>query len=230
MQDLVAATAFFLGIHLGIAGTKVRDALVARIGEKAFRIGFAVLSVAGLVWLIRAYSRAPLVPLWSPPSWMLYVTIALAFVGALYVVIGLLTPTPTTVNRGKLLDSAEVVRGIVRITRHPFLWGVALWALGHLLVNGDAASMLVFGMFLVLALVGTVSIDAKRRRRYGDRWDRFAAATSNVPFGAIASGRNRLSFAEIGVWRIAVALGVVAAILFFHAAVFGGAPLRAFTS
>jgi uncharacterized membrane protein len=229
MQDLVAATVFFLGIHLGIAGTRVRDAIVARTGEKVFRISFAALSIAGLVWLIRAYSRAPVVAVWSPPSWMIYVTIALAFVGAMYVVIGLLTPTPTTVNRGKLLESPDVVRGVVRITRHPFLWGVALWALGHLLVNGDAASMLVFGMFLVLAIIGTVSIDAKRRRRYGDKWDRFAAATSNVPFAAIASGRNRFSLGEIGLWRIAVAIAVLATTLYLHAAVFGGAPLRAFT-
>ncbi len=229
MQDLVAATAFFLGIHLGIAGTRVRDVIVARTGEKVFRAVFAGLSIVGLVWLIRAYSRAPDVPVWNPPLWMHYVAIALVAVGAMLVVIGLLTPTPTTVSRGRLLDSADVVRGMVRITRHPFLWGVALWALGHVFVNGDAASMLLFGMFLVLALVGTVSIDAKRRRRYGDKWDQFAATTSNVPFGAIASRRNRLSIAEIGIWRIAVAVAVLATTLYFHGAVFGGAPLRAFT-
>jgi uncharacterized membrane protein len=225
MQDLIAATAFFLGIHLGIAGTRVRDAIVARIGEKMFRAVFAVLSIAGLVWLIRAYSRAPQVPVWDSPPWAQYVAIALAAVGAMFVVIGLLTPTPTTVNRGRLLDSPDVVRGMVRITRHPFLWGVALWALGHLLVNGDAASMLLFGMFFVLALVGTVSIDAKRRRRYADKWDQFAVTTSNVPFGAIAARRNRLSIAEIGIWRIAVAIGVFATTLYFHSAWFGGAPL-----
>jgi uncharacterized membrane protein len=230
VQDLVAATAFFLGLHLGIAGTRVRDAIVARIGEKAFRGLFAALSVVGLVWIIRAYSRAPLVPVWEPAQVLHLAAIVLVFVGVLYVVIGLLTPTPTTVNRGRLLDDAGVVRGMVRITRHPFLWGVALWALGHLLANGDAGSMLVFGMFLVLALVGTVSIDAKRRRRYGDRWERFAAATSNVPFAAIAAGRNRVSIAEIGLWRIAVAIAVFAAALYFHSAVFGGAPLAAFRS
>jgi uncharacterized membrane protein len=224
MRNLIAATAFFLAIHLGIAGTTVRDAIVARTGMKAFRAVFAVLSVIGLVWIVRAYQGAPIVPLWDSPSWARYVTIGLTFIGLLLVVIGLTTPNPTTANFEPLLKRDDVVRGIVRVTRHPFLWGVALWSVAHLLVNGHLAALVVFGMFLVLTLVGTVSIDAKRKRRYGDQWDRFAAATSNVPFGAIAAGRNRLVPGEIGLWRIAAALAAFAIVFYFHAAWFGARP------
>jgi uncharacterized membrane protein len=225
MSDLIAAVAFFLAIHLGIAGTRARAAIVRRTGEKAFSGMFAVLSLAGIVWIVRAYSRAPVEHLWASPPWVRYLAIALAFVGFLLVVIGLLTPNPTTASFGGLVKRDGIVRGMLRVTRHPFLWGVALWALGHLAANGDLASVILFGSFLFLALVGTVSIDAKRRDRYGDQWERFAGATSNVPFGAIAAGRTTFALAEIGLWRIGVALAAFALTFYFHAAIFGAPPL-----
>jgi len=55
---------------------------------------------------------------------------------------------------------------MLRITRHPFLWGAAIWALGHLLVNGDAVSIILFGSILVLSLFGTASIDASAAARW----------------------------------------------------------------
>ncbi len=119
------------------------------------------------------------------------------------------------------LDRADVVKGMLRITRHPFLWGVAIWAAGHLLVNGDRAGLVLFGAMLVLAIFGTVSIDGKRARALGDRWDGFAAQTSNVPFAAILAGRQSLKVGEIGWWRIALAVIVYAALLFGHPYAFG---------
>src|ERR1700738_5279716 len=58
-------------------------------------------------------------------------------------------------------------RGIVRVTRHPFLTGVGLWALVHLIGNGDVASLFFFATWAIVALAGTASIDAKRRRLLG---------------------------------------------------------------
>jgi len=110
---------------------------------------------------------------------------------------------------------------MLRITRHPFLWGVAIWAIGHLIVNGDPASMVLFGTMLVLALFGTASIDAKRRRALGPKWDAFAAQTSNAPFGAIASGRQKLSLGEVGWWRILLAIAVWALLAWAHPFLFG---------
>ncbi|MGQ0834861.1 MAG: NnrU family protein [Gammaproteobacteria bacterium] len=225
MRNLIAAAAFFLLIHFGVAGTKLRDAIVARIGMRPYRAVFSILSLGGIVWLVAAYSRAPLVPLWTAPPWTKYVALVLVFAAFPLVVIGLLTPNPTTANFESLLKRDNVVQGMIRITRHPFLWGVALWALAHLIVNGDAASLVLFGSFLFLALAGTASIDAKRKRAFGDQWERFAAATSNVPFAAIGSGRNRLVIGEIGLWRIAVAVVLFAVVLYFHTPWFGARPL-----
>jgi uncharacterized membrane protein len=114
---------------------------------------------------------------------------------------------------------------MVRITRHPFLWGVALWASVHLIINGDLASLILFGSLLLLAVGGTLSIDAKRRRNGGEQWIKFAEVTSDVPFAAIAAGRNRLgpALAEIGSWRFLAAILAYAVAFYLHGRL--GAPL-----
>jgi len=106
------------------------------------------------------------------------------------------------------------------------LWGVGLWALVHLIVNGDLASVILFGSLLLLALGGTVAIDAKRRRRYGNGWAQFAQSTSSVAFAAILSGRNSIvsALSEIGIARPLIAVLAYALIFCFHGRLFG-APL-----
>ena len=88
-------------------------------------------------------------------------------------------------------------------------------------MKGDRASIVLFGSQLPLAIFGTLSIDAKRKRALGATWDGFAAQTSNVPFAAILSGRQPLKIGGIGWWRIALAIVVYAGILMGHAAAFG---------
>jgi uncharacterized membrane protein len=139
----------------------------------------------------------------------------------LFVAIGLMTPSPTAVGGESRLHQADPVKGILRVTRHPFLWGVTLWAAMHLVVNGDAAAAVLFGTFLIVAVVGPLSIDAKRRKQFGPAWARFADASSSVPFLAIVQGRNSLQIRELGWWRIVVALLAFASVLYFHAALFG---------
>jgi len=101
------------------------------------------------------------------------------------------------------------------------MWGIALWAGVHALARGDAASLVFFGSFVVLALAGTRLIDARKADSLGAEWARFAAVTSNVPFTAIVEGRNRLSWGEIGVKRVAVGLVLYAVIVLAHPWLFG---------
>jgi uncharacterized membrane protein len=226
MPDLIAASAYFLLIHFGVSGTRLRDLLTARLGAGRYRGAFALASILGLVWMIYAYRHAPTVLLWGLLLGLRPAAYVLVFIAFLFVVIGLATPSPTRVGmESKLGQGADVAKGIVRITRHPFLWGIALWALVHVLVNGDVASLILFGSLLVLAVGGTFSIDAKRRRVFGAQWLQFATVTSAVPFAAIAAGRNRLGPAllEIGVWRPLAALVVYVVVFYLHGRV--GLPL-----
>jgi uncharacterized membrane protein len=226
MSGLMLASAFFLLIHFAVSGTRLRDALTARLGEGPYRGLFALASVIGLVWMIFAYRHSPYIPLWGLFLGLRPVAYVLVLLGFLLAVIGLTTPNPTLVGmESKLSQGGDVARGVVRITRHPFLWGVALWALAHLIVNGDLASLILFGSLLVLAVGGTASIDAKRRRRFGGQWASFAKVTSAVPFAAIAAGRNQLGAAltEIGMARVLAA--VVAYAIGFYVHGWLGLPL-----
>lgn len=229
MNSFAIALAAFVLLHVGISATGLRAMIVGRIGEGPYRIAFALASLIILAWLIFAFGAVradpfdPLTrqPLWSPPDWLRWPAMVLVFLGFMLAVTGLFTPGPTLAGyEAKGLALAEPARGVLRITRHPFLWGVALWGAGHLLANGERYSVMLFGALALMAVFGARSIDRKGRARNPEAWDKFAAVTSNAPFVAIAQGRNKLVLGEIG-WRALVALAVFVLIGLLHQQVIG---------
>ena len=223
MISLALAALAFLGIHLGVSGTALRDRAVAAVGLRGYMVAFSVASVGAIVWLVLAYQSAPYVPTWGQLEAWKPVMIVLMLPAFLLVVIGLTTPNPTAVAQEGLVDRAP--QGIVRITRHPFLVGVALWSGLHLIGNGDVASLLFFAALAITAAAGTVSIDAKRRRALGAKaWDAFASRTSIVPFAAIVAGRNSLDVRGMGWWRPVAGVAAYALMLGGHAHLVGVSP------
>lgn len=225
MTTIFLAAVFFVGIHLLVAGTGLRDRLVEVLGERGYLGLFSLLAFAGIVWLSRSFAgAAPHAPWWNG-SGIRPVVSVLMFFAFQFVAIGLTTPSPTATGGEGALETEDPAKGMLRITRHPFLWGVAIWGLCHLLVNPDAPSFLFFGSLLLLAVLGPLSIDGKRKRKHGERWERFAGVTSNVPFAAIGAGRNHLALGEVGLWRIALGIALYAAFLALHPWLFGVSPL-----
>jgi uncharacterized membrane protein len=223
MVSLALAGLFFIAIHLGVAGTTLRDRVVALAGPRGYLALFSLASLAGIVWLTGAYRGSDYLPLWVAPEWWKLVADVLMLPAFVLVVAGLSTPNPTAVAQEGLVGRKP--QGIVQVTRHPFLIGVALWAALHLVANGDAASVLFFGALLIVAAAGPASIDAKRRRALGEQaWGAFASRTSVLPFGAMAAGRASLDLAGIGWWRLLA--GVVAYALFIggHRHIIGVSP------
>ena len=227
MTMLWAAAAVFLGIHVLISGTRVRDAITGTIGENAYTGLFSLASLAVIVWLVIAFNHAngsvddrQLYSLGIGVKHLAIPVVALAFFLGVQ---GLLAPNPTSVRQEGAVAKESTIHGVVRITRHPFLWGVALWAGFHVAANGNLASVIFFGTFLVLSLVGTFSIDAKRKRKLGAAWTEFASKTSNIPFGAALRG-NPLRLGESFGWRFGVAMLVFLAVLFSHAHLFHASP------
>jgi uncharacterized membrane protein len=229
MNWLIAAVAFWIALHVGVAGSPLRRALIAGIGDNGYRILFSALSALGIIWLARAYGAATtpetFFGLRVVDDWMLWVP-AVIMPLALVLFVGAVTvKNPTAVGGADALREGEPARGILRITRHPMLWAFTLWAAAHLIANGDLASTLMFPAIIVVSVAGMFSIDRKRRREAGADWERFERATSILPFAAIMAGRNRFVFEEIGLWRVLVALAAWAVLVALHPMVLGLAAL-----
>jgi len=223
MTALALSALSFIGIHIGVSGTTLRDRAVGRIGLNAYMVAFSIASVAALVWLIGSYKDSAYLPTWGMLEVWKPVMLVLMLPAFLLVVVGLTTPNPTSVAQEAL--AAQPTRGIVQVTRHPFLMGVALWSALHLVGNGDMASLLFFGAMLVVSVAGALSIDAKRRRVLGDAaWDVFARRTSVVPFAAILGGRAKLDLPGIGLWRLGGGIAAYALMLGGHLHLVGVNP------
>jgi uncharacterized membrane protein len=188
MTLLIVGIIVFLGLHLLPTVSGLRDRLVSRFGQNGYRALFSLLSIAGFVLLVYGFAKAPVVQVWSPPGWTRWVAIVLML--------------PAFV----VLVAAYVPGRIKARLKHPFLVAIKIWALAHLIANGDLASIILFGSFLAYAVYDRITL--KRR-----------AARGLVTVPASGPPRNDV---------IAVVLGTVLYVVFLvwlHPLLIGTAPL-----
>lgn len=180
MTLLILGLIVFFAIHLVPTAPALEARAVDRVGANGWRGLFSLIATAGLFLIVAGMARAPYIVLW--PASPLARGLALIAVPVAFV----------------LLAAAYLPSNVKRVTPHPMLWAVTLWACAHLLANGDVAGVLLFGSFLVYALI--------------DRW------SSNRRGAAVARGRQPL-------WADALALvaGLIGAVLVahYHASLFG---------
>jgi uncharacterized membrane protein len=222
VTNLIAAACVFLVIHLAVSGTMLRDRIVGGIGEGPYTGLFALASLAAIVWMCIAYNQASA----SLDNVTLFdaghardIAIPFIFLAFVLVVPGVTRSNPTSAGQG-----AAKIDGVLRITRHPFLWGVAIWSGAHLIATGTLASAIFFATFFVLATLGTRAIDGKVKRKRPAEWQAISAQTSNIPFAAIAAGRNKFVASEYFDWRFDVAVVLFGGFLYFHNWIFGVSP------
>jgi uncharacterized membrane protein len=183
---MIAGLAIFLGVHTVTTQRDVRAAMIARYGASAYKIGYSVLSGIGLVLIVYGFAKyraAGMIPVWEPPTGMRHLALAVMLPAVIIFV-------------------SAYLRGYIwRFFKHPMLVAIKLWALMHLLANGDLGSIILFGSFLAWAVFDRISLKSRE--------DDGAPA---IPFGGV---RNDV---------LAVAVGLVAyvALVFaFHPAVIG---------
>ena len=202
MWLMILAGLIFLLTHLGVSSTNLRTRLVGMMGERAYLGLYSLLAAATLGYMIWVYIEVPRYGyFWElDPNlyWAPKILMPIAFV---FLLGGFMVRNPTIVGlEGSLKDPEQkdqLVRGLTRITRHPFQWSVVLWSVSHMVANGDVVSVVFFGTFAILGLAGGILIDRKKAGSLGDDWLPFAAATSNIPLAAILTGRNRLVVKEL---------------------------------
>ena len=152
MLPLLLGLLTFVGIHLLATQPDLRRGLIVRSGTTAYKTVFSLIATVGLILIVFGYHKAqthlgknPM--LWTPPAWGRHVTMAL-----------MLPVFP-------LLIATYLPGRIAAAVRHPMITAVKLWALGHLFVRGDAASLLLFGGLLAWAIFDRISL--KRRETTG---------------------------------------------------------------
>ena len=188
MTLLILGLLLFLGVHsVRLFAESWRGGVRARLGEGAYKGLYTLASVAGLVLIVWGYGLARQQPvlLWLPPVWTRHLAALL------------------TVPAFILLAAAYVPRNSIKAkVHHPMVLGVKVWALAHLLANGTLADVLLFGGFLVWAVLNF------RAARQRDR-----AAQLSVPAGRlgptlVAVGVGLVAWAAFAFWAHAALIGV----------------------
>lgn len=218
------ASAAFVISHLILASASIRPLLAGRLGEKGFRGLYSLVALVLLAALILAYANASHHHyLWPPGPGVRHLPLLLMPVALIFIVGGVLEPNPSAVGMENRLDDPQPARGVLRFTRHPMMWGIGLWAMVHILANGDLASLLFFGGLLLTALGGAWHLDRRMALAQGERWRRFAAVTSFTPFVAILSGRQTWNWRELAK-PAALGLALFIILLLLHPFLFGVRP------
>lgn len=148
MLPLVLGLLIFFLVHLAPTQVDLRRGLVERFGLVGYKVIFSAVSLVGLVLIIVGYGKMQVMAgknpeIWTPPIWTRHLTF--------------LFMLPAMV----LIVAAFVPSRIRTATKHPMLAAIKFWAAGHLLANGDLASILLFGSFLAYAVYDRISV--KRR-------------------------------------------------------------------
>lgn len=174
MSYLILGLVLFLGVHsVRIAADGWRAAQMARLGENAWKGLYSLLSIAGFALIIWGYGQARLTPqvLWATPKGMAHLASLLTLIAFV------------------LLAAAYVPRNHLKARlRHPMILAVKLWALAHLLANNTLADLLLFGAFLLWAVLDF------RAARQRDR------ATPPAPLPASAAGTAATVIIGLAAW------------------------------
>lgn len=147
MSWLVTGMILLIGIHLVPSFPALRRRLVNMQGMTAYQAGFGLIALLGLVLIAMGFSGSQFTLLWQPPAWGRLVNLVLM--------------VPALI----LLVAAYLPSNIKRYTRHPMLWGVVIWSIGHLLSNGDTASLILFGGLGLFALFDMLSANLRGARK-----------------------------------------------------------------
>lgn len=213
----LAYVVFFLSHSLPVR-PPLRPRLQARLSASGFTLAYSALSLAVLSWLIGAAGRAPHVILWDWAPWQVHVPLTVMGPVCLILALAIARPNPFSFG-GARNDQFDPARpGIVRLSRHPLLLALALWAAAHVVPNGDLAHVILFGTFAAFALLGGRLIDRRKRREMGPEWQRMHDRVADAPLlSASPSGGTLL--------RLAAGIALYGALLWAHPFLFGVSPL-----
>ncbi len=226
--EYIAAGVLFLVTHRVPTIPSIRAHLIDALGARGFIVGYSVVSLVLLTWLIVAAGRAPFIELWAPAAWQAWVPNVLMPIVCLLAVFSIGVPNPLSFGGSDSERFDPNQPGIVAVARHGILWALALWSACHIIPNGNLAHVILFGAFCAFSLFGMWIIDHRKQHQMGlARWNALARATSFWPLQALFEGRWRPSLSDVGpkmLNKFVVALVVYLALLWLHPWLIGVSP------
>lgn len=143
MVLLSSGIVVFVGIHLVPTFPKFRKMLVQQMSENPYKGVFSLIAAIGLGLIIWGKANAVFIPLWNPPVWGRHLTMG-------FMLFSMIS-----------MAAVYLPTNLKRLTRHPMLWSVTFWSIGHLAANGDLASVILFGGLGSFALYDRVSANQR---------------------------------------------------------------------
>ncbi|GMM91927.1 NnrU family protein [Qipengyuania sp. MTN3-11] len=213
LTSLAAASIAFVGTHFALSHP-LRAPLVGVAGAAGFMALYSLVAAACMVWMYLAFVAAPAGGLAGTGEigWMVATILTLP---ALVLFLGSLRGNPALPAPGAEKLAAREPSGVFAVTRHPMMWGFALWAVSHLVLWWSWRTNIVALAILVLALIGARLQDRKKAGQMGEAWTAWEAKTSYWPRW------SRLAGAGAVLWLVAIAAWL--AITWWHIQA-GGAP------
>ena len=203
LASLIAANVAFVGGHF-VMSHPLRAPMVRALGDKGFLGVYSLVSIATLAWVGHAFVQAPAAPIWGTAGDVQWAIASLLTIFALALLFGSLKGNPALPDTPVAKVEAARATGAFAITRHPMMWGIAIWALSHLIVWPSPRTLVTASAMGVLALLGASLQDRKKRALLGQAWTSWEAQTAYWP------RLGKLGALGIGTWiaALAVWLGV----------------------
>ncbi|MFL0355064.1 NnrU family protein [Erythrobacter sp. GH1-10] len=184
LLNLVAANTAFVGSHF-VMSHPLRASMVKAFGEMGFQVVYSLVSLATLAWIYFAFKAAP--PADLPGSGEIGWAIAtLLTLPAMVLLAGSVVGNPAMPTPQAAEQAREEPKGVFKVTRHPMMWGFALWALSHIVIHYSLRTTITALAIGILALVGAKLQDRKKEVLMGEAWAQWESKTSYWPrFGAL---------------------------------------------
>jgi Predicted membrane protein len=221
LLSLIIAGGAFCGSHVLLSSTRLRGSLRDQLGERGFLAVYSVTALVIFAWFVSAYVDAPTIVLWPRQRWTALVPVLVMPLATILLVAGYSTPNPTAVGMERSAGADDPAPGLLRVTRHPVMWAIGLWAISHVIANGDAGLGAVLRRARWLGIRRHGADRPQEAAALGSNWPRLAEATSNLPFAALLAGRTRLRWRDVGLLRVAAGLLLYAVLYLAHPIITG---------
>jgi uncharacterized membrane protein len=179
----------FVGSHF-LMSHPLRRQMVWRLGNGGFALVYSAISLALFYWMIAEFGRAPKGDVLWPVGDVLWAAASGLTLLAAILFTGSFVRNPSFPGMPDAM-AAQQPFGVFRVTRHPMMWGFALWGIAHILIAPRFDNFIFAGSIIFLALVGARAQEVKKAKLVGVEWDAWLRKTN---FGLQLTSLLRVGF------------------------------------